>query len=117
MEGEQPVSPLNGCAMRCSFCATGQMGFKRHLSAEEIFEQAQRFSVSYSKKEISNIVLMGARPFHNYDSVLHAIELLRTRLRSVLEKITLSTVGIVPKIRQFAKEGVQVGLAMSLHST
>lgn len=114
------ISSQAGCAMRCSFCATGQMGFKRHLSAEEIFEQAQRFSVELQQKgeRLSNIVLMGmGEPFHNYDSVLDAIELLRKRLGIGARKITLSTVGIVPKIRQFAKEGVQVGLAISLHST
>ena len=106
--------------MRCSFCATGQMGFTRHLSAEEIFEQAQRFSQELQQKgeRLSNVVLMGmGEPFHNYDSVLEAIELLRTRLGIGARKITLSTVGLVPKIRQFAKEGIQVGLAISLHST
>lgn len=114
------ISSQAGCAMRCSFCATGQMGFKRHLSAEEIFEQAQRFSVELQQKgeRLSNVVLMGmGEPFHNYDSVLDAIELLRSRLGIGARKITLSTVGIAPKIRQFAKEGIQVGLAISLHST
>ena len=114
------ISSQAGCAMRCSFCATGQMGFTRHLSAEEIFEQAQRFSQELQQKgeRLSNVVLMGmGEPFHNYDSVLEAIELLRTRLGIGARKITLSTVGLVPKIRQFAKEGIQVGLAISLHST
>lgn len=114
------ISSQAGCAMGCTFCATGQMGFKRHLSAEEIFEQAQRYSVELQQQgeRLSNIVLMGmGEPFHNYDAVLEAIGLLRTRLGIGARKITVSTVGIVPKIRQFAKEGIQVGLAISLHST
>lgn len=114
------ISSQAGCAMRCSFCATGQMGFKRHLSAEEIFEQAQRFSAELQAKgeRLSNVVLMGmGEPFHNYDSVLEALSLLRERLGIGARKITVSTVGIVPKIRAFAREGIQVKLAISLHAT
>ena len=114
------ISSQAGCAMGCSFCATGQMGFARHLSAEEIFEQAQRFSLELQQKgeRLSNIVLMGmGEPFHNYNAVIEAIGLLRDRLGIGARKITLSTVGLVPKIRAFAKEGLQVKLAISLHST
>ncbi len=114
------ISSQAGCAMGCKFCATGQMGFARHLSAEEIFEQAQRFSQELQQKgeRLSNIVLMGmGEPFHNYNAVIEAIQLLKDRLGIGARKITVSTVGLVPKIRAFAKEGLQVKLAISLHST
>ncbi len=114
------ISSQAGCAMGCKFCATGQMGFARHLSAEEIFEQAQRFSQELQQEgeRLSNIVLMGmGEPFHNYDAVIEAIHLLKDRLGIGARKITVSTVGLVPKIRAFAKEGLQVKLAISLHST
>ena len=114
------ISSQAGCAMRCAFCATGQMGFARHLSASEIFEQAQRFSseLQVQGERLSNIVLMGmGEPFHNYENVLEAIELIRTRLGIGARRITVSTVGLAPKIRQFAETGLQVKLAISLHST
>lgn len=114
------ISSQAGCAMACSFCATGQMGFSRHLSAAEIFEQAQQFANELQEQgeRLSNIVLMGmGEPFHNYDAVIEAIGLLRDRLGIGARKITVSTVGLVPKIRAFAQEGLQVKLAISLHST
>ena len=114
------ISSQAGCAMGCKFCATGQMGFARHLSAEEIFEQAQRFSqeLQQNGQRLSNIVLMGmGEPFHNYKAVIEAIHLLKDRLGIGARKITVSTVGLAPKIRAFAKEGLQVKLAISLHST
>ncbi len=114
------ISSQAGCAMGCTFCATGQMGFARHLTAAEIFEQAQRFSQELQQKgeRLSNIVLMGmGEPFHNYDAVIAAIHLLKDRLGIGARKITVSTVGLAPKIRAFAKEGLQVKLAISLHST
>ena len=70
------ISTQAGCAMGCVFCATGQMGFVRHLRAEEIFEQAVRMSneLRASGDRLSNVVLMGmGEPFHNYDNVLAAI--------------------------------------------
>lgn len=114
------ISSQVGCAMACRFCATGQMGFVRQLKPEEIFEQALRYSNILKEKEerLSNIVLMGmGEPFHNYNAVLKAIEMIRSRLGIGARRITLSTVGLAPKIRAFAQEGVQVNLAISLHST
>ena len=114
------ISSQVGCAMACRFCATGQMGFVRQLKPEEIFEQALRYSNILKKKEerLSNIVLMGmGEPFHNYNAVLKAIEMIRSRLGIGARRITLSTVGLAPKIRMFADEGIQVNLAISLHST
>ena len=114
------ISSQAGCAMGCSFCATGQMGFARHLSAEEIFEQAQTFSTELQRRDerLSNIVFMGmGEPFHNYDQLLKAIHMIKDRLGIGARKMTVSTVGLVPKIRRFANEGLQVKLAISLHAT
>ena len=114
------ISSQAGCAMGCSFCATGQMGFDRHLSPEEIFEQAQRFSSELQRRgeRLSNVVLMGmGEPFHNYDNVISALKMIMERLEIGARRITVSTVGLAPKIRRFAEEGLQVKLAISLHST
>ena len=114
------ISSQAGCAMNCSFCATGQMGFSRHLSAEEIFEQAQRFSAELQQRgeRLTNCVFMGmGEPFHNYDQLILAIKLIQERLGIGARRITVSTVGLVPKIKRFAHEGLQVKLAISLHST
>ena len=113
------ISSQAGCAMGCVFCATGQMGFARHLSASEIFQQAAVFAGELREREerLSNVVLMGmGEPFHNYDAVLVAIRRMMAELGIGARHITVSTVGLVPQIRQFAKEGLQVGLAISLHA-
>ncbi|MEL6348537.1 MAG: 23S rRNA (adenine(2503)-C(2))-methyltransferase RlmN [Myxococcota bacterium] len=114
------ISSQAGCAMGCAFCATGQMGFARHLTADEIFEQAQRFSAELraAGERLSNVVLMGmGEPFHNYDAALAAIRRLMQDLGIGARHITVSTVGLAPRIRQFALEGLQVKLAISLHAT
>lgn len=113
------ISSQAGCAMGCSFCATGQMGFARHLSATEIFEQAAMFAAELAERgeRLSNIVLMGmGEPLHNYDNVLSAVRRLNTDLGIGARRITLSTVGLVPQIRRLASEGVQLTLAISLHA-
>ena len=113
------ISSQAGCAMGCVFCATGQMGFARHLSEAEIFEQAARFAAELSSEgeRLSNVVLMGmGEPFHNYDAVLAAIRRLMSDLGIGARHITVSTVGLAPRIRQFAEEGLQVTLAISLHA-
>lgn len=113
------ISSQAGCAMGCVFCATGQMGFARHLEAAEIVEQAQRYSAELKREgeRLSNVVLMGmGEPFHNYEAVLVAIRVLMSELGIGARHITVSTVGLVPQIRRFAEEGLQVRLAISLHS-
>ncbi|HVU11166.1 MAG TPA: 23S rRNA (adenine(2503)-C(2))-methyltransferase RlmN [Phototrophicaceae bacterium] len=113
------ISTQAGCAMGCVFCATGQMGFARHLSAEEIFEQALFFARDLEARgdRLSNVVLMGmGEPFHNYDATLAAIRRLMSDLGIGARHITVSTVGLVPMIRKFADEGLQVKLAVSLHA-
>jgi 23S rRNA (adenine2503-C2)-methyltransferase len=113
------ISTQAGCAMGCVFCATGQRGFSRHLTAEEIVEQALRFSrdLKGESLRLSNVVLMGmGEPFHNYDASLAAVRRLIGDLGIGARHITVSTVGLVPQIRRFAQEGLQVRLAISLHA-
>ncbi len=113
------ISTQAGCAMGCVFCATGQMGFARHLTAAEIFGQAALFAGDLEARgeRLSNVVLMGmGEPFHNYDASLAAIHMLMQRLGIGARHITVSTVGLVPQIRKFADEGLQVKLAVSLHA-
>jgi 23S rRNA (adenine2503-C2)-methyltransferase len=113
------ISTQAGCAMGCVFCATGQMGFARHLSAAEIVEQALRFGqdLEAEGERLSNVVLMGmGEPFHNYDESVKAIRRLINDLGIGARHITVSTVGMVPQIRRYADEGLQVNLAISLHA-
>ena len=112
------ISTQAGCAMACVFCATGQMGFGRHLTVGEIFEQAMIFARELTARgeRLSNIVLMGmGEPFHNYDACLEALRRFISQLGIGARHITISTVGLAPQIRRFADEGLQVNLAVSLH--
>ena len=113
------ISTQAGCALGCVFCATGQMGFARHLSAAEILEQALLLAQELAQRgeRLSNVVLMGmGEPFHNYDESLMAVRRLMSDLGIGARHITISTVGLVPQIRRFAEEGLQVRLAISLHA-
>lgn len=113
------ISTQAGCAMGCVFCATGQMGFARNLSAEEIAEQAILFArdLEVRGERLSNVVLMGmGEPFHNYDASLAAIRRMMDTLGIGARHITVSTVGLVPMILRFAEENLQVKLAVSLHA-
>jgi 23S rRNA (adenine2503-C2)-methyltransferase len=113
------ISTQAGCAMGCVFCATGQMGFARHLTTAEIFEQALFFARDLEARgdRLSNVVLMGmGEPFHNYDATVEAIRRLMRDLGIGARHITVSTVGLVPMIRKFSDEGLQVKLAVSLHA-
>lgn len=119
------VSSQAGCAMGCVFCATGQMGFTRHLTAGEIVAQAVhvaralRGAEAPSERRLRNIVLMGmGEPLHNYDAVMRAVEILRdpAGLALAAERITLSTVGVVPGILRLARERRPLHLAVSLHA-
>ncbi|MBN8637133.1 MAG: 23S rRNA (adenine(2503)-C(2))-methyltransferase RlmN [Anaerolineae bacterium] len=113
------ISTQAGCAMGCVFCATGQMGFSRHLTGSEIFEQALYFARDLEARgeRLSNIVLMGmGEPFHNYEASLEAVRRLMSDLGIGARHITVSTVGLVPMIKRFADEGLQVKLAVSLHA-
>lgn len=115
------ISTQSGCAMGCVFCATGQMGFKRHLSAGEIVAQVIYFAriLREEGQTVTNVVVMGmGEPFHNYDNTLKAIDQLNDPRGFNLgaRRFTISTVGLVPMIRRFADEKRQVNLAISLHA-
>lgn len=111
------ISSQAGCAMACGFCATGQAGFERHLTVGEILEQVVVARNEAAPRRLSNIVFMGmGEPFANYDRVLAATRRIIDDLGIGQRKITISTVGMVPQMRRFAAEGLQVGLAVSLHA-
>jgi len=127
------VSSQAGCAYGCTFCATGQMGFDRHLSSGEIVAQVLYFARqlrtapwcaaglpgSAPIDHITNIVLMGmGEPLHNYDNVLQALRILNSSAGFNLgaRHMTVSTVGLVPAIRKLSQEQLQVNLAISLHA-
>ena len=114
------VSTQVGCAMGCVFCATGQMGFTRHLTPGEIVAQVVHVArVLRQRGEVlRNIVLMGmGEPLHNYDATMAALDTMMDQrgLAIAPRFITLSTVGVVPGIRRLTAERRPVRLAVSLH--
>ena len=122
------ISTQVGCAMGCVFCATGQMGFHRHLSSGEIVAQVMYYARVLQTSEflknsevstVSNVVVMGmGEPFHNYDNTMAAIDRLNDPegYNFGARRFTISTVGLIPAIRRFAAEKRQVNLAISLHA-
>ena len=115
------ISSQSGCGMGCSFCATGQMGFRRNLTSGEILAQVLYYARILAAKEdhVTNVVVMGmGEPFHNYDNVMEAMDRLNDPEAFGLgaRHITISTVGLIPKIRQFADANTQINLAISLHT-
>jgi 23S rRNA (adenine2503-C2)-methyltransferase len=111
------VSTQAGCAMACQFCATGQAGFQRQLSAGEIVEQVAEAIRAARPRRLSNVVFMGmGEPLANYDRVWSAVTRLHGAMGLSARHLTLSTVGIVPGIRRLAGESLPVNLAVSLHA-
>jgi 23S rRNA (adenine2503-C2)-methyltransferase len=115
------ISTQAGCAMGCVFCATGQMGFKRHLTSGEIVAQVMYYArlLHAESEAVTNVVLMGmGEPFHNYDNSMAAIDRLNDPggYNFGARRFTISTVGLVPAIRRFTAEKRQVNLAISLHA-
>lgn len=116
------VSSQAGCAMGCVFCATGQAGFERNLTAGEIVAQVVGFAREQAEtggRPLTNVVFMGmGEPLANYRAVWRAVETLNAPdgLAMAARHITISTVGHVPGIRRLAGEPLQVGLAVSLHA-
>ena len=114
------ISTQVGCAMGCVFCATGQMGFRRHLSPGEIVAQvvhAER-ALRARGETLRNIVLMGmGEPLHNYEATMAALETVMDHRGLAIGPrfITLSTVGVVPGIRRLTAERRPIRLAVSLH--
>ena len=122
------ISSQAGCGMNCPFCATGQGGLTRNLSTAEIVEQVLAAARSLARGEvaggvgrINNLVFMGmGEPMANYKNVIGAIRRLTEPAPAGFgmsaRGITLSTVGLVPRMRQLAEEGIPVTLAVSLHA-
>ncbi|MCP5028300.1 MAG: 23S rRNA (adenine(2503)-C(2))-methyltransferase RlmN [Actinomycetia bacterium] len=115
------VSSQAGCAMACGFCATGQAGFERHLTVGEIIEQVIRARVRAAERWGSdrsiNVVFMGmGEPLANLDRVWTAVERLHNDVGIGARHLTISTVGLVPGIRQLTDLALPVNLAVSLHA-
>jgi len=124
------ISTQVGCALGCTFCATGQMGFERHLSAGEIVGQVLYIARELRHRpwtapdgqvidRLTNLVLMGmGEPLHNYDQTLRALHMLNSPqgFRLGARHMTISTVGLVPGILRLSEEPLQVNLAISLHA-
>lgn len=115
------LSSQVGCALGCKFCKTGEIGFKRNLTFEEILLQVLFFS-RYLKKinaRITNVVFMGmGEPFLNYDNFLNSVKFLNDKNKFNIgqRKISVSTSGITEKIRTIADENMQINLAVSLNA-
>jgi 23S rRNA (adenine2503-C2)-methyltransferase len=119
------ISSQAGCAMGCTFCATGQFGFTRHLSVGEIVEQVARVSTLLPElrpgpaapDHLTNVVFMGmGEPFANQDAVWGSAYRLHQGFGLSARAITISTVGLVPGIRRAAAEPLPVNLAVSIHA-
>lgn len=116
------VSSQIGCGLKCKFCATGAMGFKRNLSAEEIADQVFYFDCYLKrmhKNHVTHVVFMGmGEPFLNYDAVMDAVRILNDKdlLGIAARHITISTAGIIPGIEKLMHENLQINLAVSLHA-
>ncbi|MCB1001131.1 MAG: 23S rRNA (adenine(2503)-C(2))-methyltransferase RlmN [Acidimicrobiales bacterium] len=113
------VSSQAGCAMDCSFCATGQAGFQRHLTTGEIVEQVVRAAREARRlgRRLGNVVFMGmGEPLVNEAAVWAAIERIHGDLGLSARHLTVSTIGIVPGIRALAARPLPVNLAVSLHA-
>jgi 23S rRNA (adenine2503-C2)-methyltransferase len=122
------VSSQAGCGMACPFCATGQGGLQRNMSAAEIVEQVvvgaralARGDVAGGPGRVSNVVFMGmGEPMANYKALLSAVRRITSPAPEGLgisaRGVTVSTVGLVPRMRELATEGIPVTLALSLHA-
>lgn len=112
------ISSQVGCRMGCRFCASTLDGLTRNLRPSEMLDQIYRIQASTGER-VSNVVVMGSgEPLDNYDNLIRFIRLLSDGrgLNISQRNITVSTCGIVPKIRQLAEEGLSITLALSLHA-
>ena len=110
------VSSQIGCPMGCIFCATGKRGFIRNMAPYEIIEQILTIQRD-TKLKVTNVVFMGqGEPFLNFENVNEAIKILNDKLQIGIRRITVSTCGIVPKIKEIAQKELIPTLAISLHA-
>ncbi len=117
------VSSQVGCPLACSFCATGQNGYRRNLSSEEIVEQVVFWGRYLSQKSpqehINNVVFMGmGEPFLNYEQFIKAVRFINNpeTLNIGARRISVSTAGLINGIKRLAREKLQINLAISLHA-
>ncbi len=118
------ISSQAGCAMACTFCATGQFGFERHLDAGEIVAQVAYANaalrsrpIAGSPARVTNVVFMGmGEPLANYTNLRESLHRMIEVIDLAARSVTVSTVGVIPGIRRLADEPWQIGLAISLHA-
>jgi 23S rRNA (adenine2503-C2)-methyltransferase len=114
------ISSQAGCALGCTFCATGFYGLRRNLSAAEIiaqYRESRAWANANGLPSVNNIVFMGmGEPFANREAVFRALTILNHGFRFGARRITVSTVGVIPGIQQLARRSEQFRLAVSLHA-
>lgn len=111
------VSSQAGCAMGCTFCATGQAGFSRQLSVGEVIEQVMFAARAAAPRRLSNVVFMGmGEPLANYPVTVAVLRRLHEHRDMSARHLTVSTVGVAPAIERLAGEGLALTLAVSLHA-
>ena len=111
------VSSQAGCAMGCTFCATGQAGYTRQLTPGEVIEQVMYASRAAAPRRLSNVVFMGmGEPLANYDTTVTVLRRLHEHKGMSARHLTVSTVGVAPAIEKLAEEGLPLTLAVSLHA-
>ncbi|MCC7366796.1 MAG: 23S rRNA (adenine(2503)-C(2))-methyltransferase RlmN [Chloroflexi bacterium] len=113
------VSTQAGCAMACTFCATGRMGLARNLTAGEIVDQVYGFGREAPDARPTHVVFMGmGEPLANYAATVAAVRRLSDPegMNLSQRRITVSTSGLVPQMRRLADEGLEITLAISLHA-
>jgi 23S rRNA (adenine2503-C2)-methyltransferase len=111
------VSSQAGCAMGCTFCATGQAGFSRQLSVGEVIEQVMFAARAAAPRRLSNVVFMGmGEPLANYRVTVGVVKRLHEYRGMSARHLTVSTVGVAPAIERLAAEGLPLTLAVSLHA-
>jgi 23S rRNA (adenine2503-C2)-methyltransferase len=115
------VSCMSGCPVGCEFCATGKMGFNRNLTHREIIDQIMHFQRLLSKRDesVTNVVFMGmGEPMLNIDNVGKAVEIIndQDKLSIGIRRVTISTVGYVPQMREYFTDRHKPRLAISLHA-
>jgi 23S rRNA (adenine2503-C2)-methyltransferase len=115
------ISSQSGCPVGCVFCATGYLGFTRNLTSGEMIEQVIFFinSLKVESEKLTNIVLMGmGEPFLNYENTVAAVKRLNdaSGLNIGARRITISTIGIIDKIKEFSQKEIQINLSISLHA-
>jgi 23S rRNA (adenine2503-C2)-methyltransferase len=113
------ISTQVGCKFKCSFCASGLLGFKRNLTSGEMLEEILWLKNESSHKKLTHLVFMGiGEPLDNYDNVIKAIRIINSPLGLNIgaRRITISTCGIISGIKRLSQENLQIELSISLHA-